>query len=55
MAWAELYLVLAALIAQFTFTIKDATASDFEMVSDDFAIGTKAGCHLMAHVEVHQS
>ncbi|KAI7782399.1 cytochrome P450 [Diaporthe eres] len=50
LAWAEMYQLLAALVQRFDFTIKDATAGDFELQKDNFAIGTKAGCNLMAHV-----
>lgn len=45
-----MYLLLTALVQGFTFTIKGATASDFELEKDNFGIGTKAGCNLMAHV-----
>lgn len=45
-----MYQLLAALVQRFDFTIKDATAGDFELQKDNFAIGIKAGCDLMAHV-----
>jgi hypothetical protein len=45
-----MYLLLTALVQSFTFTIKGATASDFELERDNFGIGTKAGCNLMVHV-----
>ncbi|XXH01450.1 hypothetical protein Hte_007810 [Hypoxylon texense] len=54
LAWAEMYLVLAALVRNFNFAIEGATASDFEMESDNFGIGTKAGCNLMAHVTAYE-
>ncbi|KUI67265.1 Trichodiene oxygenase [Cytospora mali] len=50
LAWAEMYLVLAALVQNFDFEFPDATAADFEFESDRFTIGTKAGCNLMARV-----
>lgn len=50
LAWAEMYQLLADLVQRFDFTIKDATAEDFELHKDNFGIGTKAGCNLMAHV-----
>ncbi|KAI0173705.1 cytochrome P450 [Hypoxylon sp. FL1284] len=54
LAWAEMYLVLSALVQNFSFTIKGATAADFEMERDNFGIGTKAGCNLIAHVVAHK-
>jgi mannitol-specific phosphotransferase system IIBC component len=45
-----MYLLLAALIQKFDFEIEDRVAEDFEMEMDNFAIGTKAGVHLKAHV-----
>jgi hypothetical protein len=45
-----MYLVLAALLSRFNFVIEGATAEDFEMERDNFGIGTKAGCNLMARV-----
>ncbi|KAG8156917.1 hypothetical protein KVR01_013139 [Diaporthe batatas] len=53
LAWAEMYLVLATLVQRFDFTIEGATAGDFEMERDNFAIGTRAGCNLMARVRLH--
>ena len=45
-----MYLLLTAIVQNFNFTIKDATAGDFELERDNFGIGTKAGCNLIAHV-----
>jgi hypothetical protein len=45
-----MYLLLAALVQGFNFTIKEAIAGDFELERDNFGIGTKAGCNLIAHV-----
>lgn len=42
-----MYLTLAALIPNFTFAIQGAKAEDFELDTDNFGIGTKAGCNLM--------
>jgi hypothetical protein len=55
LAWAEMYLVLAALIQRFDFSIEGATAADFEFERDNFGIGTKAGCNLLAHVSLNES
>jgi hypothetical protein len=49
-----MYLVLAALAQQFMLDPKDATAIDFEMERDNFGIGTRAGCNLMAHVTPYE-
>lgn len=51
LAWAEMYLVLAALVQRFDLKIEGATAADFEFAMDNFGIGTKAGCNLFAHVD----
>jgi len=50
LAWAEMYLVLAALVQSFDFRFEGVTAKDFECISDQFIIGTKAGCFLDAFV-----
>ncbi|KAI2604653.1 putative Trichodiene oxygenase [Hypoxylon sp. NC1633] len=50
LAWAEMYLIISALVQHFSFTIENATATDFEMERDNFGIGTKAGCNLVAAV-----
>lgn len=50
MAWTELYMLLSTLVQRFDFEIKDAVAEDFEFQTDNFAIGTKAGCNLVVHV-----
>ncbi|KAF2269980.1 cytochrome P450 [Lojkania enalia] len=54
LAWAEMYLLLTALVQHFTFTIKGTTAGDFELEKDNFGIGTKAGCNLMAQVTPYE-
>lgn len=41
LAWAELYMALAALVQQFNFDFVGASAEDFECVSDQFVIGTR--------------
>ncbi|KAK8097417.1 trichodiene oxygenase [Apiospora sp. TS-2023a] len=48
-AWAQMYLVLAALVKEFDFTV-EGTAEDFEAKMDNFAIGTNAGPNLLAFV-----
>ncbi|PVH91467.1 cytochrome P450, partial [Periconia macrospinosa] len=53
LAWAEMCMLLATLVQNFNFTIKNATASDFEFERDDMGIGTKAGHNLMVHVAVN--
>ena len=50
-----MYLLLTALVQNFTLTIKDATAGDFELERDNFGIGTKAGCTLMAQVNAYKN
>ncbi|KAH6650680.1 cytochrome P450 [Chaetomium tenue] len=52
LAWAEMYVALAALVQRFDFVIEGATATDFEFERDDFSIGTKAGCNLLARVSL---
>ncbi|AEO69909.1 uncharacterized protein THITE_2057681 [Thermothielavioides terrestris NRRL 8126] len=48
LAWAEMYLVVAALVQRFNFTFEGVTAADFEFQADNFGISTRAGCHLIA-------
>lgn len=50
LAWAELYLGLAALVQRFDFEFIGAKAEDFECDSDQFVIGTKGKGVLKAHV-----
>ncbi|KAF1978804.1 cytochrome P450 [Bimuria novae-zelandiae CBS 107.79] len=47
LVWAEMYLLIAAIVPKFRFNIEGAKASDFELESDNFSIGTKAGCNLV--------
>ncbi|KAI1392440.1 trichodiene oxygenase [Hypoxylon trugodes] len=54
LAWAEMYLLLAALVQGFDITVKGATAGGFEFERDNFGIGTKAGCNLFVHVHMHK-
>ncbi|KAI1505309.1 cytochrome P450 [Biscogniauxia marginata] len=54
LAWAEMYLFLAALVQSFNFEIKDATAEDFEFERDNFGIGTKAQCNLIARITPYE-
>ncbi|KAI1174479.1 trichodiene oxygenase [Nemania sp. FL0916] len=50
LAWAEMYLLLSSLVQAFDFTFEKAQPSDFELEKDNFGIGTKAKCHLLARV-----
>lgn len=45
-----MYMIVAALVREFTFQTLHATAADFEFDNDRFTIGIKAGCDLMARV-----
>lgn len=53
LAWAEMYLVIADLVRKCTFTMNNVAAGDFELDTDNFGIGTKAGCNLTAFVTSH--
>ncbi|KAF2997728.1 hypothetical protein E8E14_001942 [Neopestalotiopsis sp. 37M] len=55
LAWAELYLVIAALVQHFDFKFQGADSSDFVMESDQFIIGTKAGAVLKAQVTSYKT
>ncbi|KAF2821517.1 trichodiene oxygenase [Ophiobolus disseminans] len=55
LAWAEMYLLLAALVRKFDFDVEGAVAGDFELERDNFAIETKAGVNLKARVAVRGS
>lgn len=50
-----MYLVIAALVQRFTFEPRNVTARDFELERDNFGIGIRAGCNLMAHVNLHKT
>ncbi|XDG05685.1 hypothetical protein ABKA04_005300 [Annulohypoxylon sp. FPYF3050] len=52
LAWAEMYLVLAALVQRFDFQFEDSKAEDFECESDQFTIGTKGKGLLKAHINI---
>ncbi|KAF7336640.1 Cytochrome P450 [Mycena venus] len=54
LAWAEMYLVVAALVQRFNFEFEDVTAEDFECVSDQFVIGTRGQSILRALVTAYQ-
>lgn len=41
LAWAEMYLVVAALVLRFDFDFDGASAKDFECESDQFILGTR--------------
>jgi len=53
LAWAEMYIALAALAPRFDFQFYDANAADFLASFDQFAIGTRSGGHLKATVSSH--
>ncbi|KAI2603717.1 cytochrome P450 [Hypoxylon sp. NC1633] len=50
LAWAEIYITLAALIRRFDFKFQDIVARDLELESDQYTIGIKAGAVLKADV-----
>ncbi|KAI0389058.1 cytochrome P450 [Xylariaceae sp. FL0594] len=50
LAWAEMYLVLAALVQKFEFVFEGVSAEDFECVGDQFTIRTRGGPGLPAVV-----
>lgn len=52
LAWAEMYIVLAALIRRFDFQFFDTKAEDFEVVSDQFVTGIRGNGLLEAHVQI---
>lgn len=54
LAWAELYLLLSTLVPRFDFSYDGVQDGDFELERDNFGIGTKAGCHLVARVVPNQ-
>ncbi|KAI0914391.1 cytochrome P450 [Ustulina deusta] len=54
LAWAELYLLLSTLVPRFDFSYEGVQDGDFELERDNFGIGTKAGCHLVARVVPYQ-
>lgn len=54
LAWAEMYIVLAALAQRFDFRFEGAKAEDFECTSDQFAIGTTGKGTLDATVTVRR-
>ncbi|GAW17294.1 hypothetical protein ANO14919_067490 [Xylariales sp. No.14919] len=52
LAWADTYLLVAGLVDRFDFRYPDARAEDFEITSDQFAIGTKGKGVLKATVSL---
>ncbi|KAI0543159.1 trichodiene oxygenase [Xylaria digitata] len=52
LVWAEMYIVLAALVRRFDFQFVEAKAEDFECISDQFVIGTRGNGPLEARVEM---
>lgn len=55
LAWAEMYLVLAALVQRFNFEFKNINEKDFECDSDQFIIGTPSKGVLNALVTPHKA
>ncbi|KAE9363333.1 cytochrome P450 [Stipitochalara longipes BDJ] len=49
-AWAKIYLALAELVQRFDFQFEGISAEDFECISDQFIIGTKAKGNVNAFV-----
>ncbi|KAM7211722.1 Cytochrome P450 [Rhypophila decipiens] len=55
LAWAEMYLVMAALVQKFDFDFKGLTHEDhFEVMSDQFIISTKGKAVLQARVSLRE-
>ncbi|CAG8960302.1 hypothetical protein HYFRA_00012376 [Hymenoscyphus fraxineus] len=50
LAWAEMYIALAALVQRFDFQFNGVTSKDFECQSDQFIIGTRDNGNLHACV-----
>ncbi|KAI0173480.1 cytochrome P450 [Hypoxylon sp. FL1284] len=50
LAWAEMYIMLAALIRRFDFNFQDIEVRDLELESDQYTIGVKAGAVLKAYL-----
>jgi hypothetical protein len=55
LAWAEMYIVLAALFQRFDFQSDGVSPKDFECQSDQFIIGTRENGNLSASVTQHQA
>ncbi|KUJ06910.1 cytochrome P450 [Mollisia scopiformis] len=55
LAWADLYITLAALAPRFNFKFQDIQSSDFHMVRDEFIIGTKAKSLLKCRVSLFET
>jgi hypothetical protein len=53
LAWAELYLAVAALAQKFDFRLKGSSAGDFKGESDQFIVGTRGKGFVNAFVSVH--
>ncbi|GAM40082.1 hypothetical protein TCE0_034r12149 [Talaromyces pinophilus] len=53
LAWAELYLTIAALVQEFDFSFEGTTPEDIEPASDQFIIGTRARKGLVVRVKTH--
>ncbi|KAF3404731.1 Trichodiene oxygenase [Talaromyces pinophilus] len=53
LAWAELYLTIAALVQEFDFSFEGTAPEEIEPVSDQFIIGTRARNGLVVRVKTH--
>lgn len=54
LAWAEMYMLLAALVQRFDFRFEGLTSKDFQCESDQFIIGTSGKGVLNTFVAAHQ-
>ncbi|KAH6677237.1 trichodiene oxygenase, partial [Halenospora varia] len=55
LAWAQMYMVLAALVQRFNFQFDGVSSKDFECESDQFIIGTKESGKLNAFITPYQA
>lgn len=55
LAWAQMYMVLAALVQRFNFQFDGVSSKDFECESDQFIIGTKENGKLNVFITPYQA
>ncbi|KAI0146123.1 trichodiene oxygenase [Xylariaceae sp. FL1272] len=55
LAWADMYLLVAALVDRFNFEMKNVSAEDLVCDSDQFAVGTKSRGVLNANVSIRKA
>jgi hypothetical protein len=53
LAWAEIYLAVAALVQKFDFRFEGSSAEGFELESDQFIVRTRGKGFLNAFVSVY--